>query len=111
MLSHLPIADPGYVLLPPQRPSSTISNSLGNKIAICLSTRYDKPLATIRKYFSLQDVQQWGRVRVLDDGDDMHASALYRQAEDRRDATFIRVSVIICTVPLALSQGALLLSV
>jgi hypothetical protein len=108
MLSHLPVADPGYVLLPPQRPSSTISNSLGNKIAICLSTRYDKPMATVRKYFSLQDVQQWGCVRVLDDGDDMHSSALSCQAEDRRDATFIRVSVIICTVPLALSHGALL---
>ena len=93
--THLPLTDPTCILLPPRRPFSTISDTLGNKITISLSTRYNKPASTIREYFSVQNVQQWGRVRRLDGGDDMYASALCRSAEDKRDATFIRVSVII----------------
>jgi hypothetical protein len=49
-------------------------------------------MATIRKYFSMTNVEQWARVRRLGDGDDMRAASLDFASEDRRDATYIRVS-------------------
>jgi hypothetical protein len=35
---------------------------------------------------------QFGHVQRLDDGDEMHASSLGTHAEDRQDATYVRVS-------------------
>lgn len=39
----------------------------------------------------MTQVEQWARVRRLGDGDEMRASALNFDAEDRRDSTFVRV--------------------
>ena len=39
-----------------------------------------------------ENTEQWARVRRLEGGDDMHASSLTCHSEDRRDATYVRVS-------------------
>jgi hypothetical protein len=89
--------DPTCILLPPRRPSSTISVSLAAKIVISLSMRFNKPQSIIRQYFSIENAEQWARVRRLEGGDDINASSLVIHSEDRRDATFVRVrSVIHC---------------
>lgn len=55
-------------------------------------TRFQQPLNIVRRYFKMECVVQWGRVRRLEGGDDMYSLALWTYAEDRRDATFVRVS-------------------
>jgi hypothetical protein len=85
-------ADPTCVLLPPHCGSESLSTSLANRIAIALSTRFNKPLATIKKYFNASDVQQWAKVQRLEGGDRMLALSMLTSLEDPRDATFVRVS-------------------
>lgn len=92
--THLSISDKHCILLRPRRLSSTITKSMLDKIAICLSTRFNKPLNVIRRYLKQDSVEQWGRLRRLEGGDDMYAASLVKQGGDRRDATFIRVSDI-----------------
>lgn len=90
-LTSIGSLDPRYVLLPPQRPSSTIPQSVENKIAIHFATRFNQNVNVVRRYLKLENVMQWARVQLLAGGDLMHASELFIQAEDRRDATYVRV--------------------
>lgn len=61
-----------------------------------LALRYDVSIPVARKnYAKARDTAtQWAAVRRLDGGDTMKASEMLSMAsvEDRRDATFIRVS-------------------
>jgi hypothetical protein len=79
------------VLLPPCRRNAPIDVDLEQKITACLETRFDKSMKVVRRYFSVDCVEQWGKVWRLD-GDMMHASTWVTESEDRRDATFVRVS-------------------
>ena len=85
------LLDPRYVLLPPQRPSSTILQPVENKIAIHFATRFSQNVNTVRRYLKQENITQWARVQRLAGGDLMYASELFIQAEDRRDATYVRV--------------------
>jgi hypothetical protein len=58
-----------------------------------LATRYDTTVAVIRKHVAVDQIEEWGKVHRIDGGDTMNASALVSSAEDRRDATFVRVCV------------------
>lgn len=69
-----------------------IDAGLEQKITVCLATRFDKPMKVIRRYFSVDGVEQWGKVRRLDGGDTVHASLWVTDSEDRTDTTFVRVS-------------------
>ena len=90
-LTAIGFIDPGYVLLPPQRPSLTIPQSVENKIAIHFVTRFSQNVNTVRRYLKRENITQWARVQRLAGGDTMYASELLTQAEDRRDATYVRV--------------------
>ena len=90
-LTAIGLLDPGYVLLPPQRPSSTIPQAVENKIAIHFATRFSQNVNTVRRYLKQENITQWARVQRLAGGDLMYASELFIQAEDRRDATYVRV--------------------
>jgi hypothetical protein len=85
--------DPSCVLLPPcdQNP---VPASLLDKIVACLSTRFGIPAKNIRPYLRTASLKQYGKVRQLNGGDTMNASALVAVGDDRRDATFVRVSCI-----------------
>jgi hypothetical protein len=50
----------------------------------------------IRPQLQTASLRQYGKVRHLDGGDVMHASALVAVGDDHRDATFVRVSYILC---------------
>ncbi|KAJ4494886.1 hypothetical protein C8J55DRAFT_414995, partial [Lentinula edodes] len=87
-------AHPDYpycILLTPQRPSSSVPNSIIEKILISFATRFSTNKTTIRKYLLKDSITQWAKVRRLHGGDDMTASCLALFTEDRRDATFVRV--------------------
>ena len=90
-LTAIGFLDPRYVLLPPQRPSSTIPQSVENKIAIHFATRFNQTVNTVRRYLKRVNITQWARVQQLAGGDFMYASEMFIQTEDRRDATYVRV--------------------
>ncbi|KAJ3931913.1 MAG: hypothetical protein NXY57DRAFT_1048699 [Lentinula lateritia] len=83
-------AHPDYpycILLTPQWPSSSVPNSIIEKILISFATRFSTNKITIRKYLLKNSIMQWAKVRRLHGGDDMTASCLAPFTEDRRDAT------------------------
>jgi len=86
------LVDLSCILIPPQRPSSTVSASLKTKIVVSLATQFNVHVLVVRCHFNPDNVVQWAKVCHLSGGDDMLASELASYAEDRRDATFIWVS-------------------
>ena len=90
-LTSIGFLDPRYVLFPPHRPSSTISQSVENKIAIHFATRFSQTVNTVRRYLKRENITQWARVQQLAGGDLMYASELFIQTEDCQDATYVRV--------------------
>jgi hypothetical protein len=95
ILTNFP--DPTCILLTPWRPSSSIPPSVIDKIAVSLTTQFSKSLAQIHQHFSIDNVEQWGRVQHLEGGDDMYASSLTKKTEDYRDATFVQVCSFVIT--------------
>jgi hypothetical protein len=83
--------DPSYVLLPPHR-TDGLDDVLFNKVCAALATRYDVSVSTVRPRLHKAGISTWGKVRCLDGGDTMHASVLMSMGEDRRDASYVRVS-------------------
>lgn len=72
-----------------------------DKIVIAFATRFKKPVTVVRRHVKIEHVEQWGRVRRLEGGDDMYASSLVKAGEDYRDATYIRVSSsVLCSFEL-----------
>src|SRR5262245_27970138 len=89
---YLQYTDPTCVLLPPCR-DGPITDSAFQKIAVCLATRFNLSVAQIRRHLEKARIKQYGKVKRLGGGDIMNASMLVPVGEDRRDASFIRVSV------------------
>ena len=80
-----------FVLLPPCD-QNAVPPPLIEKIITCLATRFDLTNKGIRPHLRTASLKQYGKVRCLDSGDVMNASALVTVGDDRRDATFVRVS-------------------
>ncbi|KAF5342809.1 hypothetical protein D9758_013364 [Tetrapyrgos nigripes] len=53
------------MLLPPQRPSTSVSDSLHNKIVIHFVTRFKVRRDVVQRYYNLESIQQWAKVRRL----------------------------------------------
>ena len=70
-----------------------MSSALSDKVAVCLSTRFDLPVKHIRPYLLKAQLIQYGKIRFIDGGDTVHASTLVPTGDDRRDASFVRVSI------------------
>jgi hypothetical protein len=94
------LIDPTCVLLPPCD-QNCVPEPLFAKILVCLATRFNLEAKEIRPHLQTASVKQYGKVRHLDGGEVMNASALVGLSDYRRDATFIRVSCslfIICNL-------------
>lgn len=112
-----PTLDPTCILLPPRvvvqqstqlvSTSESLSTGLSNSIAAALSTRFNLPVSITRKYLQKADIEEWGKVRRVDSeaGDTMHSSGLSKHRVDQRDATFVRVSDIDCSLIITHVQG------
>ncbi|KAI0634214.1 hypothetical protein C8Q77DRAFT_1055307 [Trametes polyzona] len=81
------------MLLPPCR-TITLERGLKDKIISCLCTRFGLPLQELRKMIP-SEVQHWGKLRINNDGDTMHASSMSAGAEDGRDATYVRYELLV----------------
>ncbi|KAF9058462.1 hypothetical protein BDP27DRAFT_1241042, partial [Rhodocollybia butyracea] len=79
----------------PHRPSSSVPKTIIEKILICFATRFDTTKAVVRRHLDIDTIVQWAKVRRLNGGDEMAASALVPFAEDRRDTTFIRYDMLV----------------
>ncbi|KAJ8095706.1 hypothetical protein PM082_022964 [Marasmius tenuissimus] len=91
---------PSCILLPPERPSSTVPETLHGKIMVHLATRFSSNTrkvtkTMVKKYYIPSQVTQWYKVRRLEGGDDMVADSMSIYAEDRRDATFVRYDLLV----------------
>ena len=91
--SDVIFTDPAYALKPPCN-QDPVPLSLVQKIVTCLSTRFDLPAKTIRPHLQTASLKRYSKVQRLHGGDLMNASSLVTFGDDRRDATFVRVSRI-----------------
>ncbi|KAI5891114.1 uncharacterized protein SCHCODRAFT_02678745 [Schizophyllum commune H4-8] len=72
-----------------------IDSSQLDKICVHLQTRYNADAADVRQRINIDSIRQYGRVRVLNGGDDMRASELVPLASDRRDATWVKYDLLV----------------
>ena len=78
--SHVIItSDPTCVLLHPHIANLAIDNNLFTKILVCLATWYNKPVGAVHRQVSINDMEVWGKVQVVE-GDTMIASLLVKSS-------------------------------
>lgn len=89
-------SDHTCALLPPHSTSVVLTAGLRNKLTGALCTYLKTTLPTTRTALAASTVEEWGGVRVFDDGDmiraadfNSHGSGASSKAE--RDLTFVRV--------------------
>ncbi|EIN14532.1 hypothetical protein PUNSTDRAFT_59555 [Punctularia strigosozonata HHB-11173 SS5] len=86
---------PTCILIPPCRPASNIPSDVHSKIILALATRYGVTVATARKFVP-HDLEEYGRVQILNDGDAISAANLYpTPGDDRRDASYVRYQLLV----------------
>lgn len=84
------------MLLPPTNKSTPATN-LVTGIAAALATRFSVPIAITKAYLKDAQVEQWGKIRRVDSdaGDTMRASSMGSTRDDSRDASYVRVCMIL----------------
>ncbi|TFK64165.1 hypothetical protein BDN72DRAFT_774893, partial [Pluteus cervinus] len=80
------------LLSPMERP---IPPLILERVISHLVTRFEVAAPIIRRHLNTTSIGQWARLRQLDDGDDMKAAALLPNAEDQRDATWVRYDLLV----------------
>ncbi|TDL14470.1 hypothetical protein BD410DRAFT_817168 [Rickenella mellea] len=91
-------AYPKCVLMPPKVKKILDDpnlEGLRHKVAVCLATRFNVPLATAKRHVPKGLVAQWGKVRIIDGGDVMHARDFIKLHDGNRDASFVRYQLLI----------------
>lgn len=97
--------DNSCILLPPHQPLVSITDTqLIQRVCVHFVTCFKIPFATTQYAITAANIEEYGRVCQLD-GNTMQASLLVSHMEDRRDATWIRVSV---SVPCVIVHPCLL---
>ena len=96
MYINVAIPDDACHLLPSH--ATFIPNRvLIDKVVACLSTRFDALPAPVCASLP-ETFDQWARFRILPAGDTIRAAEMETQAEDGRDAMFVRVRFSLCFV-------------
>ncbi|KAH9847274.1 hypothetical protein C2E23DRAFT_742220 [Lenzites betulinus] len=92
---------PGYdtcVLLPAHhRVRLQSDRGLTDKIIGALRTRMDTVMPHLIRRALPDEVDEWGKLRILNDGDTIRAAAMEKSGspEDKRDATYVRYEVLV----------------
>ena len=90
--SHNPLPDPVSVLCFPCITNPAIPTGLRSKIRATLATRFNTSPTIIGRHFSEEEVELWGRLRLLGGGDTIRATSVgLSNAEDRWDVSYVRV--------------------
>ncbi len=78
------------------RRHETVSSTIRNKVWACLATRFDVGRNVAQSVVKLdQPIIQYGKVARLAGGDLMVGCDLVTQTDDSRDASFVRVSLVL----------------
>lgn len=102
--------DPDLSFLQPKKTNTTLTHEERLQIGKHLSTRwsisaspasehhparnrFDAKRKTVLEYLPL-NATQWGKLRIGNDGDVIHAHRIVNRTDDGRDATYVRVSWI-----------------
>jgi hypothetical protein len=93
--AHLPLIlfsiDPLFMLATPRR-CEILPLPIRNKVWASLATRFKVQKKVVQSIVKLdQPIHQYGRVCGLDGGDRMIGCHFVKEAEDSRDASFVRV--------------------
>lgn len=66
-------------------------------IYAAVATRVNRNVSDVREHINLAVIEQWGKIHRVDseEGDTMCAVSLKNQQDDTRDATFVRVRIIV----------------
>ncbi|KAH9889500.1 hypothetical protein C8Q73DRAFT_707899 [Cubamyces lactineus] len=92
---------PGYrmcALLPPHLPTKTgsdLDRGLFTKLVGACITRFGTTIQVTRHTLKQAEIEEWGRVRILPDGDIVRASSLCCDMGGSRDATFVRYEALV----------------
>lgn len=62
-----------------------------DKIVAALVTRFDGTVPATRRALRAAAIDEWGRLRIANDGDLIRAVGAQRGTLDRRDASWVRV--------------------
>ncbi|KAI0716298.1 hypothetical protein C8Q76DRAFT_599310, partial [Earliella scabrosa] len=84
---------PMTVLSPPCR-LQTVDKGLRDKIIGALVTRFDSEAQIVRRHVP-QDIEHWGKVRIISGGDTIHAASLVKRMGDHRDQTYVRYEIYV----------------
>lgn len=104
-INNLILLDGDIELLPPRCTSIQLSTEVRRQISYHLKTQFSvEPRETGDAAFRITNptalkntpavAEEWGKLRILNDGDTIHAFEVCKISEDQRDATFIRVSCL-----------------
>jgi hypothetical protein len=78
------------------RRHETLPSAIRNKVLACLATRFDVGKNVVSSVVKLdQPIVQYGKVARLEGGDLMVGVDLITQTDDTRDASFVRVSLVL----------------
>lgn len=87
------LSDDTCTLFPPHRTQVTLSRALQDKIIGTLVTRFHPLTARDIRKIIPETVDEWGVLQIFEDGDRISSAELTRAGgDDRRDATYVRVS-------------------
>ncbi|KAI1785097.1 hypothetical protein LXA43DRAFT_900469 [Ganoderma leucocontextum] len=84
----------GTCILMPRSSLLTPNKGLKDRVIGALVTRLDQPPALVRRHLPSQ-LEHWAKLRILNDGDTIHAAEMVKRTEDRRDQTFVRYETYI----------------
>ncbi|KAH9857262.1 hypothetical protein C2E23DRAFT_721145 [Lenzites betulinus] len=85
--------DDTCVLMPPHRYLAP-EKGLLDKVIGSLVTRFECSVQAVRSVLP-RELDQWGKVRILNDGDTIHTASLTMRHADKRDQTHVRYEVFV----------------
>ncbi len=86
--------DPEFILS--VRRSEILPQPIQDKVWACLATRFNVLKNLVRTVIKLdREIIQFGKVRRFQGGDLMTGRHFVKKSEDTRDASFVRVSIVI----------------
>lgn len=87
------LIDPHTLLLTPHSKRLEVTPQLKRQIIRYLTTSFGIVLDDARPHIP-EYLDQWGRFRIANGGDEVHANGYYKLRSDGRDSSFVRVSYI-----------------
>lgn len=90
--------DQNCALLPPYRKDITLARGIIDKLVGALVTCFGGTVPATRRALEAASIDEWGKMKITNERDLIHSAQFQREAEDRRDATYVRVSLYLFSI-------------